>query len=219
MRSQSEPLRTKEAAMKSISLGAPQSTRSLSSFFVRVGKSTMTPGRFTFLRSLQSRMPSQLVSSHTWLFSCSAFSGGCTAACKRASQGMEMHSGTCQVPCLDRCTFRSLQEKAAQRMPGICSLQPQVHCEQGNLLQWGAWTAPATRDVLSCLHSKSLHSKQPFTQEGSQRRQQPCMPCCSLLEIFNDVPGVKQGSSVPKASTHPREALLRHLHLTMSLSG
>ena len=61
--------------MKSMSLGAPQSTRSLSSFLVRVGKSTMTPGRLTFLRSLQSRVPSQqsqmpvqMLSTLRWMY-------------------------------------------------------------------------------------------------------------------------------------------------------
>ena len=50
----SEPLRTKDAAMKSMSLISPHCTRSSSSFFVKVGRSTMTPGRFTFLRSLHA---------------------------------------------------------------------------------------------------------------------------------------------------------------------
>ena len=49
----SEPLRTKDAAMKSMSLINPHLVRSSSSFFVKVGKSTITPGRLTFLRSLQ----------------------------------------------------------------------------------------------------------------------------------------------------------------------
>ena len=46
--------RTKEAAMTSMSLGTPHLTRSSSSFLVRVGRSTTTPGRLTFLRSLQA---------------------------------------------------------------------------------------------------------------------------------------------------------------------
>lgn len=41
--------------MVSISLGMPQLTMSSMSFSVRVGRSTTTPGRLTFLRSLQSR--------------------------------------------------------------------------------------------------------------------------------------------------------------------
>ena len=47
----SEPLRTNEAAMKSTLFLAPQLTKSSSSFSVSVGRSTTTPGRFTFLRS------------------------------------------------------------------------------------------------------------------------------------------------------------------------
>ncbi len=50
----SEPLRTKDAAMKSMSLISPHWTKSSSSFFVNVGRSTMTPGRLTFLRSLHA---------------------------------------------------------------------------------------------------------------------------------------------------------------------
>lgn len=127
--------------MKSISLGAPQSTRSLSSFLVRVGRSTMTPGRLTFLRSLHFKAPSQLVSSQRCMFSCSALSGERTAACKRARQEMKMHRGTAtppRVPALTDAHPGALQERAAESMPGICSLQPQVHVQQGSLFQWAA---------------------------------------------------------------------------------
>ena len=55
----SEPLRTKEAAMKSILLGTPQFMMSLTSFSVMVGRSTTTPGRFTFLRSPSTAVFSQ----------------------------------------------------------------------------------------------------------------------------------------------------------------
>jgi len=47
----SEPLRTNEAATKSIAFGTPHCRKSSSSFAVRVGRSTTTPGRLTFLRS------------------------------------------------------------------------------------------------------------------------------------------------------------------------
>ena len=51
----SEPLRTKEAAMKSTALGTPHCRRSSVSFSVMVGRSTITPGRLQFLRSLGRR--------------------------------------------------------------------------------------------------------------------------------------------------------------------
>mmetsp|Transcript_2746 Transcript_2746/g.9993 ORF Transcript_2746/g.9993 Transcript_2746/m.9993 type:complete len:224 (+) Transcript_2746:1330-2001(+) len=51
MVSRSEPLRTKEAATKSMSFLRPQFWMSSMSFSVRVGRSTFTPGRFMFLRS------------------------------------------------------------------------------------------------------------------------------------------------------------------------
>ena len=47
----SEPLRTKEAAMKSTLFLTPQLMMSSRSFSVMVGRSTLTPGRFMFLRS------------------------------------------------------------------------------------------------------------------------------------------------------------------------
>ena len=52
MYSMSEALRTKEAAMKSMSFGTPQLTRSSSSLDVSVGRSTTTPGKFMFFLSL-----------------------------------------------------------------------------------------------------------------------------------------------------------------------
>ena len=45
------PLRTKEAAMKSTLFLTPQLMMSSRSFSVMVGRSTLTPGRFMFLRS------------------------------------------------------------------------------------------------------------------------------------------------------------------------
>mmetsp|Transcript_7845 Transcript_7845/g.35071 ORF Transcript_7845/g.35071 Transcript_7845/m.35071 type:complete len:232 (+) Transcript_7845:2527-3222(+) len=53
------PLRTKDAAMKSMPLGTPQPRMSSLSFSVMVGRSTTTPGRLTFLRS-----PSMAVLAH-----------------------------------------------------------------------------------------------------------------------------------------------------------
>ena len=50
----SDPLRTKDAAMKSMSLIKPHLVKSSSSFLVKVGRSTMTPGKLTFLRSLHA---------------------------------------------------------------------------------------------------------------------------------------------------------------------
>lgn len=47
----SEPLRTNERAIISILLGTPQPRISSLSFSVRVGRSTTTPGRFTFFLS------------------------------------------------------------------------------------------------------------------------------------------------------------------------
>ena len=47
----SEPLRTKDAAMKSTSFSTPQSTMSTRSLSVMVGRSTITPGRLQFFRS------------------------------------------------------------------------------------------------------------------------------------------------------------------------
>ena len=44
--------------MKSMSFGMPHSTRSVSSFLVRVGRSTTTPGRLTFFLSLQQYLGS-----------------------------------------------------------------------------------------------------------------------------------------------------------------
>lgn len=52
MASKSEPLRTKDAAIKSMSNGMAHCLMSSMSLSVRVGRSTTTPGRFTFLRSL-----------------------------------------------------------------------------------------------------------------------------------------------------------------------
>ena len=49
--STSLPLRTNDAAMKSILLGKPHCRISERSFSVIVGRSTTTPGRLTFLRS------------------------------------------------------------------------------------------------------------------------------------------------------------------------
>ena len=58
----SEPLRTNEAAMKSTLFLTPQLRMSSRSFSVMVGRSTLTPGRFMFLRS-----PSLAPFSHrTW---------------------------------------------------------------------------------------------------------------------------------------------------------
>lgn len=47
----SAPLRTNEAAMKSISLGTPQLTMSSMSLSSSTGRSTITPGRLTFFLS------------------------------------------------------------------------------------------------------------------------------------------------------------------------
>mmetsp|Transcript_12972 Transcript_12972/g.45038 ORF Transcript_12972/g.45038 Transcript_12972/m.45038 type:complete len:388 (-) Transcript_12972:477-1640(-) len=51
MRSMSLPLRTNDAATKSTPCATPKPTRSSTSLFVRVGRSTTTPGRLQFLRS------------------------------------------------------------------------------------------------------------------------------------------------------------------------
>ena len=51
MLSMSEGFLTKDAAMKSMSLGMPQCTMSSTSFYVRVGKSTLTPGKLQFFLS------------------------------------------------------------------------------------------------------------------------------------------------------------------------
>ena len=50
----SDPLRTKDAAMKSMSLMRPHLVKSSSSLLVSVGRSTTTPGKLTFLRSLHA---------------------------------------------------------------------------------------------------------------------------------------------------------------------
>mmetsp|Transcript_1245 Transcript_1245/g.4884 ORF Transcript_1245/g.4884 Transcript_1245/m.4884 type:complete len:235 (+) Transcript_1245:785-1489(+) len=72
MTSMSEPFLTKEAAMKSTPWGTAKFTRSSSSLAVMVGRSTMTPGRFMFLRSPSSASlrtvtmtPSSRISSTT----------------------------------------------------------------------------------------------------------------------------------------------------------
>mmetsp|Transcript_9527 Transcript_9527/g.28974 ORF Transcript_9527/g.28974 Transcript_9527/m.28974 type:complete len:224 (+) Transcript_9527:413-1084(+) len=51
MLSKSSALRTNEAAMKSMSLGTPHCKMSMRSFSVRVGKSTLTPGKLQFFLS------------------------------------------------------------------------------------------------------------------------------------------------------------------------
>ncbi len=51
MATTSEPLRTKEAAIKSIRFGTPQMRISSMSCGVKVGKSTMIPGKLTFFLS------------------------------------------------------------------------------------------------------------------------------------------------------------------------
>ena len=56
----STPFLTNEAAMKSILLGMPHCTMSSSSLAVMVGRSTTTPGKFTFFLS-----PNMAVFSHT----------------------------------------------------------------------------------------------------------------------------------------------------------
>lgn len=59
MANTSDPLRTNDAAMKSILFGTPHNMMSSMSFCVMVGKSTTTPGKFTFFFS-----PNMAVFSH-----------------------------------------------------------------------------------------------------------------------------------------------------------
>ena len=47
-----------------MSLGRPQFTRSSSSFAVSVGRSTTTPGRFTFFRSLCAAHANHVLTGH-----------------------------------------------------------------------------------------------------------------------------------------------------------
>ena len=136
----SDPLRTKDAAMKSMSLIRPHLVKSSSSLFVNVGRSTTTPGRFTFLRSLHATTPSwqwQWVSTSAWHLvtasACSLRRGSWQWA--ESSNDIDAHCSTwltCHVHV--SCGFPSMRDHLTWH--NIHSKREMDKCTQDNEILW-----------------------------------------------------------------------------------